>query len=121
MKRFITLCLVLLIIFAVGFTVLDSEPKIVDGTAVTVSATVTDRAMSDNLPYIGVRLEDGEELCLWDPQENVIPNDIAIGDIVEVTYGKQDGFDRYILLNVKKYHCFPTVVLFICNITLLLQ
>lgn len=101
MKRFVPPFLALLIICAVGFTVLDTEPKIVDGTEVTATATVTDRAMSGNMPYIGVRLESSEGLCLWDPRENVIPGDVAIGDTVEVTYGRQDGFDRYLVLAIE--------------------
>lgn len=106
MKRFAPLFLVLLIICTIAYFVFDTEPKIVDGSKVTAFAVVTDRAMSDNMAYLSVEFPDGNALCLWDHRCDLIPDNISIGDTVEVTYGRQDGFDRYILITVKKDTAF---------------
>lgn len=102
MKRIAFLFLALLVVWGTWTLWFPGEPDIEDGSKVTSMAIVTDRAMSDNMPYLGIQLPDGSGLCLWDPWENAIPDGIAIGDQVEVTYGKQDGFDRYVILKVTK-------------------
>ena len=101
MKRFVIVSLILLLGFGIWKIAFENEPKIVDGTEVTSSAVVTDRAMSEGMPYLGVELPDGNALCLWDPCGDVIPDSVSIGDTLAVTYGKQEGFDRYILISVK--------------------
>lgn len=101
MKRIVVIFLILLMGFGIWSLLFDSEPKIVAGTEATATAVVTDRAMSDNMPYLSVQFPGGSGLCLWDPQKDVIPEDVAIGDTIEVTYGKQDGIERYILISVK--------------------
>lgn len=98
-KQWVLLSLVILLLLAVW--ILRAEPQIAEGTENTQTVTVTDRAMSDNLPYLGVRLHDGTGLCLWDIRDT-IPDDVQIGDTVTVTYGRMDGAERYILLSIKK-------------------
>lgn len=102
MKKSVILLLILLVCFGIWTVWFDTEPNVVEGTETTATAVITDRAMSDSIPYLSVEFPDGSALCLWDPQGKVIPDGLNIGDPVEVTYGKQDGFDRYILLDVKK-------------------
>ncbi len=101
MQQFIIIFLALLLGFGIWTVTFNNEPRIIDGTEVTSSAVVTDRAMSEGMPYLSVELTDGNALCLWDPSGDVIPDSVSIGDTLAVTYGKQEGFDRYILINVK--------------------
>lgn len=102
MKRVILPFLLVLIFCLIWVVFLETDPNIVEGTETTATMVVTDRAMSDGMPYLGVELSDGSGLCLWDPTENIIPDDISINDTVQVTYGKQNGFDRYIVLQINK-------------------
>lgn len=92
----------LLLVFLLLIFLPDATPAVQDGTRRTASALIADRAMSDGLPYLGVTLEDGTELCLWDLQGDAIPEEITIGETIQVTYGKQEGLDRYILLDISK-------------------
>ena len=101
MKRFVIVSLILLLGFGAWTIAFGNEPKIVDGTEVTSSTIVTDRAMSEGMPYLSVEFPDGNALCLWDPSGNVIPDGVSIGETVVVTYGEQEGYDGYILISVK--------------------
>ena len=101
MKQFIIIFLALPLVFGIWTVTFNNEPGIIDGTEVTSSVVIADRAMSDGMPYLSVELSDGNTLCPWDPSGDVIPDSVSIGDTLEVTYGKQEGFDRYILINVK--------------------
>lgn len=100
MKRWILLFSAVLILFTALFVLY--EPEIPASMQITKTATVFDRAMSDGLPYLGVTLDDGTELCLWDLKANRIPDDVKIGDSVTVIYAEQENFDRYILISVEK-------------------
>ena len=100
MRRWILLLLALLILFPQ--LCVFYQPGIPESSQITKSATVVDRAMSDGLPYLGLTLEDGTAFCLWDLEGDLISEDVKTGDSVTVTYAKQDGFDRYILIRVTK-------------------
>ena len=101
MKRILVPALIFLLVMGICL-LWNSEPEIEPGSQVTETASVTDRAMSDGLPYLGVTLPDGTVRCLWDVEGSAIPEDISVGDTVTVTYGYQPNSDRYVLLKVTK-------------------
>ena len=81
-------------------------------TSVTRTGTVTDRAMAtpsgsnklwdQSYPYVSIQFEDGTGLCLWNKLNMNIPEEIGIGDTVEVTYRQQSDTDLWILTNIKE-------------------
>ena len=105
-----------IIVFGLLFVILLSactpEIRIDASTTVTRTGTVTDRAMATPsggnkiwdaaYPYIGIVFEDGTGICLWNKMNINIPEEISIGDTVEVTYSRQSGTDLWILTNIKK-------------------
>ena len=80
-------------------------------TTVTRTGTVTDRAMAsegngklwdNSYPYLTVVFEDGTEICLWNKLNTLIPEEIRVGDNVEVTYSLQANTDHWILTNIQE-------------------
>lgn len=99
MKKAVFITLAVLVV--VGIILLSQEPSIEPGTKFTATGIVVDRAMASNTPYLSIEFPDGTGICLWDPEDNKISNDILIGDEVTVIYGKESGKDRYILLEIE--------------------
>ena len=99
MKKAMILFLAATCIVAIG--IIRQGPGIEPGTETTATGVVMDRAMASNTPYLSIEYSDGSGVCLWDPTENKIPNDVHVGDEVTVTYGKESGKDRYILLEIQ--------------------
>ena len=108
MKRIIVFCLLLLILLSACVPAIQLDTS----TTVTRTGTVTDRAMAtpngENkiwdtaYSYVGITFQDGTGVCLWNKTEIVIPEEITIGDTVEVTYSLQTGTDLWILTNIKE-------------------
>ena len=105
MKRFTVIALLLAFLLC-GC----SQEIVIDHTTiVTQTGTVTDHAMAsegrgkiwdNSYPYIGIELEDGTGICVWNKKD--VANTVEIGDTVEVTYGLQEGTDHWILIEIKE-------------------
>ena len=88
------------------------EVQIDEASIVIGTGTVTDRAMAfpngngklweESFPYLTVKFENGTELCVWNKRDVNIPDDIQIGDTVEITYGLQENTDLWILIDIKE-------------------
>ena len=107
MKRFVALTIILLVLLC-GCA---QEIQIDEASIVTETGTVTDRAMAsegsgklwdESYPYLTVKFEDGSELCVWNKRDVAVPDDIRIGDTVEITYGLQENTDHLILVDIKE-------------------
>ena len=105
----IFLVLLLSVFLLMGCT---QEVQIDEASIVTGTGTVTDRAMAfpngsgklwdESFPYLTVKFEDGTELCVWNKRDVNVPDDIQIGDTVEITYGPQENTDHLILVDIKE-------------------
>ena len=108
MKRIIVFSLLLMILLSACAPAIQLDTS----TTVTRTGTVTDRAMATPngghkiwdtaYPYVGIAYEDGTVVCLWNKMDIKIPEEISIGDTVEVTYRLQSGTDLWILTNIKE-------------------
>ena len=77
-------------------------PTAQDGTVETKVGSVVDRAMSDGLSYVGIEFEDGSVDCFYDLTKNAIPDDITVGDKVELTYGLDERTNRWFVIELRK-------------------
>ena len=108
MKRIIVFGLLLVMLLSACAPAIQLDTA----TTVTRTGTVTDRAMATPnggnkiwdaaYPYVGIAFEDGTGICLWNKTDTEIPEEITIGDTVEVTYSRQSGTDLWILTNIKE-------------------
>ena len=108
MKR-MTIIILLAVLLLWGCT---PEIRLDASTTVTQTGTVTDRAMAtlsgsnkiwnQAYPYVGIELDDGTGICLWIKMNTKVPEEIGIGDTVEVTYSLESGTDLWILTNIKE-------------------
>ena len=81
---------------------LSREPEIREDSLVTREGIVTDRAMSDGLPYLSVVFEDGTDVCCWQLHKGGnVPDEISVGDPVRITYGVETAHGRYALVHVE--------------------
>lgn len=92
-----------------GFTVLMTflmlcgcAPAAQDGTVETKAGSVVDRAMSDGFSYVGIEFEDGSADCFYDLAKNTIPDSIAVGDKVELTYGLDQRTNRWFVIELRE-------------------
>ena len=104
MKRWSLVTGILLSLVAVGTALWlwFEKPEILEDSIVTRQGTVTDRAMSEGLPYVTVEFPDGTAVCCWGVLTDVpIPEAVCTGRNVEVTYGTEKDRDRQILLDIR--------------------
>jgi len=88
--------------FITLFLLCGCVPTAESGSAETKAGIVVDRAMSGGLPYIGVEFEDGSRNCFYDLKQNAIPDDIAIGDRVELTYGLDERTNSWFVIGLRE-------------------
>ena len=100
MKRLIAIILLVTLLLC-GCAIID------ESTVVTRTGTVTDHAMAEyysrhnSYQYLSVEFEDGTGVCAWNIKG--IPHDVQCGDTVEITIGRETGFDQeWVLLEIKK-------------------
>lgn len=104
MKRWGILTGIVLAVFTVGVVwwLASYEPVIPEQTVFTREGTVTDRAISEGVPYITVEFPDGTAVCCWQILERVdIPETVGPGRGVIVTYGTEKDRGRCVLLDIK--------------------
>lgn len=104
MKRRGILTGIALAVFTVGVALwlCAYEPEILEESIVTREGIVTDRAMSDGIPYLTVKFPDGTEVCCWVIFEDVsVPEEVCPGRSVAVTYGTEKDRGRWVLLDIK--------------------
>lgn len=65
-----------LLLAAMVFSLPDGETRLFRGT-------VSDRAMDDGLPYIGILCEDGSGVCVYFRKAGLLPEEVIIGTQVE--------------------------------------
>lgn len=97
--------LLCLLLFALcgGLWLFFQEPEVAQDSIVTAEGIVTDRAISDGIPYISVDFPDGSAICCWVLHRGTqIPETVSIGDTVSVTYGTETGKGRFALLQVEE-------------------
>lgn len=97
------LCLLLIFAAATGLWLLRYEPEVAQDSIVTAEGVITDRAMSDGLPYLSVAFPDGTDICCWQLHRAAeIPEDVGIGDPVRITYGVENDKGRFAVLKVER-------------------
>lgn len=80
--------LLLLLSLGVVLWLWNAEPELRKGSIVTREGVVTDRAMSDGVPYVTVEFPDGTAVCCWQLfRDAQIPEELRIGRRVTITYG----------------------------------
>lgn len=79
-----------------------SKVKLQEGSEQTYYGTVTDRAISDDIPYISIKTEAGEEYLFHFTKDTICPGDVTIGYAVKVDSMKEQNSDRLIAINIKK-------------------
>lgn len=77
-------------------------PALQDGTAETKAGSVVDLAMNDGFPYVGIEFEDGSADCFYGLTKNAIPDGIAVGDKVELTYGLDERTNRWFVIELRE-------------------
>ena len=108
MKR-VAAAILLLVILLCGCT---PEIRLEPTTNLIRTGTVMDCAMASpsgshkiwdkSYPYLSIEFEDGTAVCLWNKLNIDIPEQIGIGDTVEVIYALESGTDHWILTNIKE-------------------
>lgn len=102
-RAWLIFALLFLFAFSTALWLMAYEPAIVEGSTVTKEGILTDRAMSDGKPYLSVEFADGASVCCWILHKDVvIPEEIAVGDPVRITYGVEADRGRYVIQNVVK-------------------
>lgn len=77
------------------------RPEVLEGSVVTRTGVVTDRAMSGGLGYLSAELEDGTAVLCWDLYGIEIPEHIVTGSRVEITWGIEEAHHRNVVLDVR--------------------
>lgn len=75
-------------------------PAVADGSIETKVGTVVDRAMNNGVSYIGVLFEDGSSNCFDELKENTIPDNVSIGDRIELTYGFDERTNSWFIIEL---------------------
>lgn len=76
-------------------------PVAASGSIETKKGTVVDRAMDNNIPYVGILFEDGSGDCFYELKEDAIPDHIAVGDRVELTYGLDERTHYWFIIELQ--------------------
>ena len=98
MKRGVAALFIFLLLCGCGPAV----PDVKDGSVETKTGVVVDRARNDDLPYVGVEFEDGSGDCFYGLEEGAIPDGIAVGDPVALTYGFDQRTNRWFVMELCK-------------------
>lgn len=78
------------------------EPGILEDSVVTREGVVTDRAISEGVPYVTVEFSDGTAVCCWELlKKTSIPEGVRPGRSVIVTYGTEKDRGRCVFLDIK--------------------
>lgn len=78
------------------------KPEVLEETVTTGTGMVTDRAMSNGLPYLSVELDDGSTVPCWNLYDAALPEEVTPGSGVEITWGKEEAHRRNVVLEIKK-------------------
>ena len=110
-KRHIVFTVVSILFIIIILCSCGPEFKLDASTTAVRTGTVTDRAMATpsgghkiwdkSYTYIIVKFEDGTSVCLWNKPNINIPEDIGIGDTVEVIYSLEQNTELWLLTRIK--------------------
>lgn len=105
MKNWARMAAVMLAGFVIGtgLWLWSYEPGLRSDSITVKTGVVTDRAMSGGIPYITVEFPDGTEICCWEIyKDNPIPEGLAIGQNVMLTYAVEEDQGRIVFLEAKQ-------------------